>query len=60
MGELNWGEVFERRPDLEPPGQREAAEATVRAWAERPKCGKVRRGKAGEPYWTSVKHVKDA
>jgi len=59
VGKLNWQEIFERRPDLALPGYTEVAEETVKAWAEHPKFGKVRRGKPGEPYWTSIKHAKD-
>jgi hypothetical protein len=34
---LNWPEIFEKRPDLEPPGYRDAAEKVAKAWAEKPK-----------------------
>jgi hypothetical protein len=55
---IDWGEIFARRPDLEPPGQREAAETVKARWAERPKCGKPKRkGKGKEARLTSIKHT---
>jgi len=54
LREINWTEIFERRPDLEPPGQREAVEALK----QRPKRERKRsRTKGKEATFTSVKHT---
>ena len=54
MREINWTEIFERRPDLKPPGYEEAV-SQVR---ERPKRERRRsRAKGKEARLTSIKHT---
>ena len=54
MNEINWTEIFERRPDLRPPGYEEAV-SQVR---ERPKRERKRsRTKAKEARFTGLKHT---
>lgn len=51
---IDWGEIFARRPDLEPPGQREAAEAVK----QKPKRERKRsRTKEKEARFTGLKHT---
>jgi len=57
---LDWREIFERRPDLEPPGYREAAEKVAREWAtkERKKRKKSSNSKR-KARFPSAKHGAD-
>jgi len=57
---LNWSEIFARRPDLEPPGYREAAEKVAREWAtkERKKRKKSSNSKR-KTRFPSAKHGAD-
>lgn len=45
MTDLNWTEIFERRPDLKPPGYEEATEAAKAATEERYKVHGKKRAK---------------
>ena len=54
MREIDWTEIFKRRPDLKPPGYEEAV-SQVR---ERPKRERRRsRTKGKEARLTSIKHT---
>ena len=58
---LDWREIFERRPDLEPPGYKEAAEKVAKAWAEKPKKKKKRKASNSKrkTRYPSAKHGAD-
>ena len=54
MREIDWTEIFERRPDLKPPGYEE----TVEALKQRPRRERKRsRAKGKEARLTSIKHT---
>lgn len=57
---LDWREIFERRPDLEPPGYKEAAEKVAKAWAEKPKKKKRKASNSKrKTRYPSAKHGAD-
>ena len=56
---MNWSEIFEKRPDLEPPGYREAAEKVAKAWAEKPKKKRKASTSKRKPRYPSAKHGAD-
>ncbi len=54
LREIDWTEIFERRPDLSPPGYEEAVEALK----QRPKRERKRsRTKGKEAKFTGLKHT---
>ena len=56
MTDLNWTEIFERRPDLKPPGYEEASEAAKAATEERYRVYGKKRAKgsnAAKPKYES-------
>lgn len=56
---LDWREIFERRPDLEPPGYREAAEKVAKAWAGKPKKKRKASNSKRKARYPSAKHGAD-
>ena len=56
---LDWREIFEKRPDLEPPGYREAAEKVAKAWAEKPKKKRKASTSKRKARFPSAKHASD-
>ena len=56
---LNWSEIFEKRPDLQPPGYREAAEKVAKAWAQKPKKKRKASTSKRKPRYPSAKHGAD-
>ena len=56
---LNWSQIFERRPDLEPPGYREAAKKVAKAWAEKPKRKRKSSNSKRKARYPSAKHGAD-
>ena len=56
---LDWRKIFEKRPDLEPPGYREAAEKVAKAWAEKPKKKRKASTSKRKPRYPSAKHGAD-
>ena len=56
---LDWREIFEKRPDLEPPGYREAAEKVAKTWAEKPKKKRKASSSKRKARFPSAKHASD-
>lgn len=56
---MDWREIFERRPDLEPPGYREAAEKVAKAWAGKPKKKRKASNSKRKARYPSAKHGAD-
>ena len=55
--EVNWTEIFKRRPDLEPPGYRETVEALKnRPQRERRRTSAKKKGKAKPNRFPGMKH----
>lgn len=63
LTDLDWGEIFKRRPDLAPPGYEEAAAEAAKLTQERyERIGKRRAGKSGKSkrtHFPSLKHGAD-
>lgn len=56
--EVNWTEIFERRPDLEPPGYRETVEALKNApRRERRRTSAKKNAQAKPNRFPSAKHA---
>jgi len=56
---LNWSEIFARRPDLEPPGYREAAEKVAKKWATKERKRKKSSNSKRKARFPSAKHGAD-
>jgi|DEB0MinimDraft_6_1074348.scaffolds.fasta_scaffold00588_5 hypothetical protein len=56
---LNWSEIFARRPDLEPPGYREAAEKVAKEWATKERKRKKSSNSKRKARFPSAKHGAD-
>ena len=54
MREIDWSEIFERRPDLKPPGYEEAV-SRVREGPKRER--KRSRSKGKQAHFTGLKHT---
>ena len=55
MREIDWTEIFERRPDLKPPGYEETVEALKQRGPRRER--KRSRANGKEARLTSIKHT---
>lgn len=56
MNEINWTEIFERRPDLKPPGYEETVEALKQRPPRERKKAKSK-AKTKKAHLTSIKHT---
>ena len=56
---LDWSEIFARRPDLEPPGYREAAEKVAKEWATKERKRKKSSNSKRKARFPSAKHGAD-
>ena len=56
---LNWSEIFARRPDLEPPGYKEAAEKVAKEWATKERKRKKSSNSKRKVRFPSAKHGAD-
>ena len=56
---LNWSEIFARRPDLEPPGYREAAEKVAKESATKERKRKKSSNSKRKARFPSAKHGAD-